>query len=430
MSTYADEGTTAHALAAMCLTEGKPASAYIGRVIESEDYEHAKLSPSGAHRWMRCPGSFALEQAVKFTPRKFTMQVDADMAEGVQHYLDLVASRIKAYEEAGATVALHVEVSLPVHHLTGEADATGSGDAVLVVEWPDGKASVDVIDLKFGRGVEVSAVENEQLRMYGSGALGLYGPFYDFKSVHMTISQPRITLEPSCEELTIEEMQKWEEHCRQRASHALATLKEKEGAVVHHLYPGVKQCRFCKAATCPKRAEKVAQMVFGVDDFETLPAEKEAAVTVPVGSTDVVRLAQWYELLPLVEGWCTAVAAEVEGRILSGEKVPGCKVVQGRKGNRAWTDPVEAEQILTKRFRLKVEEAYKLKLISPTDADKLHKEGVIGPKQWKQLLSYITQAEGKPTVVPESDKRPPLEIKPPGDDFEVAPPELTPEDIA
>jgi hypothetical protein len=87
---------------------------------------------------------------------------------------------------------LLVEQSLPIAHITGEEDAEGTGDAVILRG-----DEIIVIDLKFGRGVEVSAIDNPQLMLYGLGALEKFGLLGDFKRVRMVISQPRITAAPS-----------------------------------------------------------------------------------------------------------------------------------------------------------------------------------------------------------------------------------------
>ncbi len=96
--------------------------------------------------------------------------------------------------------------------------------------------------------------------------------------------------------------------------------------------------------------------------------------------------------------------------------------MQGKRGNRQWNNADEAEQML-KTMRLKVEEMYDLKLISPTSAEKLTKAAdeagkpVIGPRQWPKLAAMIGQKDGQPTIAPISDKRPALEIKPVADEF-------------
>jgi hypothetical protein len=118
--------------------------------------------------------------------------------------------------------------------------------------------------------------------------------------------------------------------------------------------------------------------------------------------------------VPLVEDWCKAVRARLEAELLAGKPVPGFKLVQGRNGARKWADEKTAEAAL-KKMKLKVEEMYDLKLITPPAAEKLAKAGTIGPKQWPSLQGLIVQKPGPPSVAPESDKRPAYS---PADDFE------------
>jgi hypothetical protein len=117
----------------------------------------------------------------------------------------------------------------------------------------------------------------------------------------------------------------------------------------------------------------------------------------------------------LVEQWCKAIRARVESQLLGGREVAGFKLVQGKRGSRAWTDANEAEAVM-KSMRLKREEMYDMKLISPTSAEKILKAN---PKRWNRIAPFITQADGKPSVAPVSDKRPALELKPIESEFEV-----------
>ena len=96
--------------------------------------------------------------------------------------------------------------------------------------------------------------------------------------------------------------------------------------------------------------------------------------------------------------------------MLAGDQLPGWKLVQGKQGNRAWADPKQAEQMLREVFRLPIEDAYDLKVISPTSAEKLAKAGKIGPRQWPKLRALITRAAGTPHVAPEADPRPAITL--------------------
>ena len=118
----------------------------------------------------------------------------------------------------------------------------------------------------------------------------------------------------------------------------------------------------------------------------------------------------------LIEGWCKAIRAKAEAELLAGRPVPGFKLVEGRRGARRWADDKEVEATM-KSMRMKLEEMYDFSLISPTTAEKLHKAGTIGPRQWPKLQGLITQSEGKPSVAPASDKRPALVIQASADDF-------------
>lgn len=431
-SKYADEGTIAHALAAMCLTEGKDAAAYVGRLIKSEDYEHAKLSPSGAARWMRCPGSNALETRIAFKPRTFSLQVTKDMAEGVQIYVDNV--RLYAANTPD-TSELMVEQWLPIEKITGEKDATGSGDACIL---DFAQAEIQVHDLKFGKGVEVFADDNEQLAMYLLGALEIFEEFAPpggWKTFRGVIHQPRINPAPSEFVWTLAALREFEEKCKAGAQAAILAKKFAENWVgkpdaTEYLTPGDKQCKFCDAkATCPAVAKLVSETVLG--DFAILAdAAQSAPVTTPIEATPENKtLALYFSRIELIEGWCKAVASKVEQEILAGRAVPGFKAVTGKRGNRAWTSAEQAEEAL-KTMRLKHDQMYDYKVISPTSAEKLSpkldkfgkpKPGEetkpLGARQWQKLQQLISQAPGNPTVVPESDKRPALVITPAADDF-------------
>jgi hypothetical protein len=191
------------------------------------------------------------------------------------------------------------------------------------------------------------------------------------------------------------------------------------GFALSYLRPSEKACKFCRAkATCPALRDEVTFSVASItgataDEF---PDVIEQQVERPTSESDEAWLAACLSKVDLIEDWCKAIRAETERRLLAGDKVPGFKVVAGKKGNRQWADAKAAEETL-KAMRVKLEDMYDFKLISPTTADKLAKAGTIGPRQWPKLQGLITQSEGKPHVAPVSDSRPALVVTPVADDF-------------
>lgn len=406
MSQYADEGTVAHELAAMCLREGTDAAAYIGRIIECQDYEHSKLGPSGAHRWMRCAGSVVLEAQAPFKPRKFALEVTDETAEYVQEYVE----SIRTYALGNL---LLIEQSLDISHVLGDGQG-GTGDAVIIA---DRGAELQIHDLKFGRGVEVFAEDNEQMLLYAAGARRQYEMLGDFERFRAVIHQPRVKSGPDEWTCTAEELDAFEAVAAEAAALCNELLgPQPEELDPLSLTPGEKQCRFCKAkAVCPALTRQVSNDVF--DDFDVIANPDETAEPRSV-SNDARRLGTLMDRLALIEDWCRAVRAKGEAETLAGNPPIGAdgpyKVVQGRKGNRAWIDAAEVEAAL-KRMRLRQEQMYSFKLITPPVAQKLLKGQ---PKRWNTLTALITQPAGKLHVAPASDTRPAVEPNDVTDDFD------------
>lgn len=383
-SKYADEGTAAHEVAAMCLEQNQDATAFAGRMIQVTRGEGAQA-----------------------TSRSF--EVNEEMVEAVQRYVDIVR---------GLGGDLMVEQKVDFGNWIGVEDQFGTSDSLVVLD-----KELIVVDLKYGKGVRVEAEDNPQLQLY---ALGCYDiaelAGYEIETVRLMIVQPRL---PSVSEwvCSIDDLKAFALEAKIAARHA---IHQWEGKAEPKLTPGEKQCRWCKAkATCPALAAEVKSHIFDEVAASSLDfSDLSASETVPnMAFVNEANLASHMRAVDLVEKWCSAVRAEVERRLVEGKPVDGFKLVAGKKGARAWADKEAAEAAL-KSMRLKDADMYDYSLISPTTAEKLAKAGKLGDRQWKKLCDdHITQTQGKPSVAPVSDKRPAISVAVTADDFATLPDE-------
>jgi len=396
---------------------------------------HALASPSGAHRYLNCANSLAMEKGqpdsssgaadlgtdkhelmslcLEFKKNAIDYlghtlgkghKVDKSFAADVQAVLDNVRERILGYELRGCTGTVEIEQDVPIDQITGEEGATGRADIVLIVSWPDGTASIDVIDAKFGY-QEVDAEWNPQLMMYGHGALEKFGLVEDFTEVNLVIEQPlRTGNEWST---TPDELNKWVNEVAQPEAHKAIQIYN-SGALLlpENFAPGEKTCMWCKASAVCKAKE------------DWLAAKTEIGFEVGevpnVDTLTIEQLGARFEFLEAIEDHMKAIRARIELEVFAGRKVPGVKVVAGKRGNRQWSSEEEAEAMM-KAFRLKTEQMYSFKLLGPKPILEALKDQ---PRRVKKIEQLIVQGEGKPHVVLDTDKRPAIEIKPIEDGFE------------
>jgi len=373
-SAYAREGTAAHMLLEVCIEQHVRADNYVGHVFDVEGHPIA---------------------------------VDDEMIENINWCLD----QIQDYKGDGFVVS-ETRVNYADDLGVDREEAWGTSDVIIVRD-----DEVIVIDLKYGRGVEVDP-DCDQTRLYLLGTVrqidDLLGPVRACRAV---ILQPRVKRSPIEWDCSVDDLRTWAEQVARPA--VLARKAAQQAAdVSEFLAPGEKQCKFCKAkATCPALRDSVAEVVSG-----TAPASPDEFADMacrPNGAADYVPdfLAACLTKVDMIEDWCKSVRVEAERRLFAGVPVPGWKLVQGKRGARQWADSAQVEKML-KGYRLNVSEMYDLKLISPTTAEKLVKAEVIGPRQWAALCDVITQSDGKPHVAPASDSRPAIDIRPVVDDFE------------
>lgn len=415
---------------------------------------HSKLSASAADRWMACPGSVVLSaglpdntseyaawgtaahtvadacltgdhDALKYAGvvhkiEGFTITVDADMVECVQTYLDNLREMTAGADLFESETRTNYSTWLNVD----QDMAWGTADATALIG-----TELQVHDLKTGRGVEVDAVENRQMMLYAGGkllemeALGI-----EVETVRLVIHQPRVRRAPSEWRLTRDYLADWlMGDARQAAQRVLRADDFDDGP--QEEFEGLflaagDHCRWCRAkATCPALRAEVAGTVNPLSAPASPDEFAELQTAMPTPDSGPVGVAAWLAAclakVDMIEDWCLAIRAESLRRLSAGEPVPGYKLVQGKRGARTWANWTEAEKVLREQFRLPVEKAYDLKLISPTTAEKLAKAGDIGPRQWAKVIPLIVQRDGAPSVAPASDPRPAITVQPVVEAFDV-----------
>ena len=371
--------------------------------------EHAILSASSSKRWMECPPSAKLEQGFpketssyasegifahslgelklaravtnNSKPGSFKKKLallqsdpryDPELEENVEVYVTQVMERyLTAVNTCKDTLAL-LEQRLDFSRWV--PGGFGTGDMVIISD-----DCVEVIDLKYGKGVPVFAKNNPQTRLYGLGAIATYETLYNFSKVKMTIIQPRLD-SISTEELAIEELIAWgEEYVKPKADLAIAGKGE---------YSAGEHCRFCRARfICRARAEKSLELAKYDFQKPSLLAIKEIAKI----------LSRAGELQKWTRDIQDYALTQAENH---GVTFPGWKLVEG-KSNRKYTDKdAVAKTLLENGFE-------KSKIYEPEEIlgiTAMTKR--LGKKLFDTLLSpFIVKPPGKPTLVPKSDKR-------------------------
>ena len=392
---------------------------------------HAFCAPSDWEGWSNCPGKPALEENEPDQPSAYSEEgtlahewaatwlrhgagetapegMPEQLVPGVRLYVTAIRQRIAAFRQAGARVTLLVEQHLDISVITGEKGARGTGDAVIIAEFPE-YSVLDVWDLKFGIGVLVSPVENGQEMIYALAAIALHGLTQEFREVNLVIHQPRVSEKPQEWRVTLEQLYLFGAKVTEAA--ALALSLRGNVTALSHLNPGEKQCRFCRAKyRCPALTKMVHDEVF--TEFQKIadpnavpvPLEDRALVLEPDKKAEL--LSRGMKRVKLIEEWCLATRAAVERSLLAGETVPGFKIVGGRKGARAWADAEAAAMLACDPTGVPYPGAFTApRIVTPSQMEAVLKDAQ--PEAWASMQAIIKQEEGKPSVAPESDPRPP-----------------------
>ena len=359
--------------------------------------KHALLSASSSHRWLNCPPSARLGENYEYRGSDFAAEgTDAhslceyklknalglpaddptenlswyneEMEECAADYASYVMELLAEAKKATADPIVLVEQRLDYTRFVKEG--FGTGDCVIVAD-----GTLNIVDMKYGRGVEVSAVENPQMMLYALGALEIFDAIYDISTIKMTIYQPRLS-NISVYSLSRDALLEWAENVLKPTADLAYT-----GDGDYHCG---EWCRFCKAkADCRERAR--ANMALASYEFAQPPLLTDTEIEDILGKVD-----------DLVS-WANDVKEFALQAAVSGKEWNGWKVVEGRSV-RKYTD----ENLVAAAVIAAGHDPYEQKLLGITEMQK-----TLGKAKFDEILGgLIMKPQGKPTLVPESDKRP------------------------
>ena len=364
--------------------------------------KHAYLSASASHRWLACPPSAKLcanilDQASEYAqqgtdchelcaylgekalgrdvidPTENLTYYDAEMQNCAEEYRNYVLEQIEAAKEFCKDPQVMIEQRLDFSRWV--ENGFGTGDCVIVAD-----EVLQIIDYKHGLGILVSAGDDEyggnsQMMCYALGALEVFGDIYDINQIKMTIFQPRRN-NISTYTISKEDLLKWADEVLAPTAQLAYVGKGEFNAGDH--------CTFCKVkATCRKRAEYNLELA--KYDFK-MPA-----------TLDDTEIAAILEKVDEMISWGNDIKDYALQQAQSGVHFEGWKIVEGRS-NRKYTDEnAVADTVKDAGF-----DPYEKKLLGITSMSTL-----LGKKKFEELLGgLIYKPPGKPTLVPESDKRP------------------------
>lgn len=367
--------------------------------------QHALLSPSAAHRWMHCTAAPRLEATAPDSESTYAQEGtlahaycakklksffgldtkhedkeiaelnaqyhNGEMDEYTETYKYIVLKKFNTARMATKDAQLLIETRLDFSDYVPEA--FGTSDATIIAD-----GLMEVIDFKYGKGVRVSAIDNEQMKIYALGAYLKHSFEYNIDRVRMTIVQPRID-NLSEFEMLVSDLLEWAENeLRPKAVEAFSGKGEQN--------PGG-WCQFCKVKCgCKALAEKCTTIAQENPTPGLISPKKMA--------TDILP---W---LSNIKAWCTSVEDYALQQALAGVSYPGFKLVEGRSVRKI-TDSEAVAGLLYKEGYDPSEYMKPATLCGISDLEKL-----VGKKRFTVLCAdYIIKPQGKPTLVPNEDKR-------------------------
>lgn len=358
---------------------------------------HAILSASSSNRWLHCPPSarlcesyedngsdyaaegtdahelceYKLKKALGIKAKDptenltwFNEEMD-ECADGYASYIiELVEKAKKTCKDPTVLIEQRVDFSRWVEQ------GFGTSDAILISD-----GTMHIIDYKHGLGVMVSADDNPQMKLYSLGALELFDDIYDINMISMTIYQPR-RQNISTFTISKEDLYKW-------ADEVLKPTAELAFAGDGNFLCG-EWCGFCKAKhECRARAE--TNLLLAQYDFKLPPLLEDTEIEVILSKAD--------ELV----SWANDIKDYALQQAISGKEWHGWKLVEGRSNRKYTSEDAVAKAVEDAGF-----DPYEKKLLTLTNMQKK-----LSKAKFDELLSgLIEKPQGKPTLVPESDKRP------------------------
>ena len=359
--------------------------------------DHALLSASSSHRWLNCPPSaklcegyddrdsdFAAEGTDAHALCEFKLRTalgmeasdptgdlswyTPEMEECANGYAAFVTELVEEARQTCPDPLVLIEQRLDYSRYVREG--FGTGDCVIIAD-----GTLHIVDFKYGRGVLVEAEDNPQMKLYALGALELFDCIYDIDAVSMTIYQPRRS-NVSTFTIQKETLCEWADKVLAPAAE-LAFKGDGE-------YRCGEWCQFCKAkADCRERAN--ANLELARFEFRKPPLLTDEEVEEILGRVDELT------------AWAADIRDYAFQAAISGKQWSGYKLVEGRS-NRKYTD----ENAVIEAVTAAGYDPYEHKLLGVTAMTAL-----LGKKQFNDILGGLTcKPQGKPTLVPESDKRP------------------------